>query len=190
VDQGFRNTCLSIAATGGHEALRLSVLLSSEHLHQSASARGGLTSTGATMGSISASIVSGGQCESHIWPYDPISPNPRPSALGTLYHLASALVLPFDLDVLRDEMEANRAVVVGLVRTRSFTSGTHRPIDLGPVQEPLDGRHAVVAVAFDDSRSTVTVKNSWGSAWGTAGYAQVSYPYLARHGLQLMSLVL
>lgn len=142
------------------------------------------------MRSVGVSIVTEGQCESYAWPYDPTTPIARPSDLGTIHHLTGAQVLPFDLDVLRDEMEATRAVVVGLVRTRSFTLGTRRPIDLGPAQEPLDGRHAVLAVAFDDSQSTVTVKNSWGPAWGAGGYAHVSYRYLLKHGQQLMSLVL
>ena len=41
-----------------------------------------------------------------------------------------------------------------------------------------DGRHAVVAVGYDDSRKRIKVLNSWGSGWGDRGYFYMPYDYI------------
>jgi C1A family cysteine protease len=45
-------------------------------------------------------------------------------------------------------------------------------------REQILGGHAVVVVGYDDSQSRFIVRNSWGTAWGLAGYFLMPYAYL------------
>lgn len=40
------------------------------------------------------------------------------------------------------------------------------------------GRHAVVAVGYDDSKKRIKVLNSWGSSWGDNGYFYMPYDFI------------
>ncbi len=40
------------------------------------------------------------------------------------------------------------------------------------------GRHAVVAVGYDDSKRRVKILNSWGSRWGDNGYFYMPYDFI------------
>jgi C1A family cysteine protease len=44
--------------------------------------------------------------------------------------------------------------------------------------QPVGG-HAVLAVGYDDAAQTFTVRNSWGPAWGDAGYFHFPYAYMS-----------
>ncbi len=192
MDQGQRSTCLACAATAGHEVLQQDTRLSIEHLYQGAAARAGVSATGVgvTMDALATAIVAEGQCESSIWPYHPIRPLPRPTDLGKTHHLTAGAVLPFDLSTLRSELATGHQVVVGLHLTRSFFLADPQPICVQYPPEARSGAHAVLAVALDEPATTMTVRNSWGTGWGAGGYADISYEYLARYGLALLSLVL
>ncbi len=41
-------------------------------------------------------------------------------------------------------------------------------------REPV-GRHAVVAVGYDDAKERIIVLNSWGRDWGDKGYFYMPY---------------
>lgn len=58
----------------------------------------------------------------------------------------------------------------------------------GVLQMPLPGEgivggHAVLAVGYDDKSQRFTVRNSWGSAWGTNGYFTMPYAYMTNANL-------
>lgn len=40
------------------------------------------------------------------------------------------------------------------------------------------GGHAIMAVGYDDERKVAIFRNSWGTAWGDAGYGTLPYAYL------------
>ncbi|MDO9540947.1 MAG: C1 family peptidase, partial [Kiritimatiellia bacterium] len=44
--------------------------------------------------------------------------------------------------------------------------------------ERMLGGHAVMAVGYQESTRMVLFRNSWGAAWGQAGYGQMPYAYL------------
>jgi hypothetical protein len=41
--------------------------------------------------------------------------------------------------------------------------------------------HAVLGVAFDESRDAITFRNSWGSAWGDKGYGYATRLFVSQH---------
>ena len=47
----------------------------------------------------------------------------------------------------------------------------------GPDSECIGG-HAVMCVGYDDSKQMFLVRNSWGTAWGLAGYFWMPYAYM------------
>jgi C1A family cysteine protease len=51
-----------------------------------------------------------------------------------------------------------------------------------PTENVLGG-HAVLAVGYDDSKSAVLVRNSWGSGWGLNGYFWLPYDYITNPNL-------
>jgi C1A family cysteine protease len=44
--------------------------------------------------------------------------------------------------------------------------------------EKTVGGHCVVAVGYDNTQRTFTIRNSWGAAWGMKGYCTMPYEYL------------
>jgi C1A family cysteine protease len=42
----------------------------------------------------------------------------------------------------------------------------------------LEGGHAVMAVGYDNSKSALIVRNSWGVNWGLDGYFYLPYDYI------------
>jgi C1A family cysteine protease len=64
-------------------------------------------------------------------------------------------------------------VIAGMIIYGDFLyyrGGQYRPV----TDEAL-GLHAVAVVGYDDAKATWLIKNSWGTAWGEGGYAQVGY---------------
>lgn len=51
-------------------------------------------------------------------------------------------------------------------------------LDLPAAGERVVGGHAVLAVGYDDPSQRFIVRNSWGDAWGQAGYFTMPYAYL------------
>ena len=56
-------------------------------------------------------------------------------------------------------------------------------LDLPKKNEKGVGGHAVLAVGYDDKTNRFTVRNSWGSDWGLAGYFTMPYGYLTEQNL-------
>jgi C1A family cysteine protease len=50
-------------------------------------------------------------------------------------------------------------------------------------KERLLGGHAVIAVGYDASAARFIVRNSWGTAWGLAGYFTMPFAYLLDNDL-------
>jgi len=48
-------------------------------------------------------------------------------------------------------------------------------------RERPTGGHAVTAVGYDDSKQCLIVRNSWGEAWGMAGYFYLPYWFVTTH---------
>lgn len=56
----------------------------------------------------------------------------------------------------------------------------------GEIPEPqgnISGGHAVVFVGYDDQKSLLKFKNSWGSDWGDNGYGYLPYSYVLNRNI-------
>lgn len=54
-------------------------------------------------------------------------------------------------------------------------------VNMPQANESQIGGHAVLAVGYDDSQQRFIIRNSWGPAWGIAGYFTMPYAYLTDH---------
>lgn len=73
-------------------------------------------------------------------------------------------------------------VVFGFSVFASFESRQVAATGIVPMPSPNEqmvGGHAVVAVGYDQNQQMFTVRNSWGAAWGDAGYFRMPFAYLA-----------
>ena len=56
-------------------------------------------------------------------------------------------------------------------------------VPLPAAKEKLLGGHANMLVGYNDATSRFLSKNSWGAAWGMAGYFTIPYDYLTNSKL-------
>jgi C1A family cysteine protease len=71
--------------------------------------------------------------------------------------------------------------VLGFTVYESFESESVAETGIVPMPasgEAVVGGHCVVAVGYDDSQRTFTIRNSWGTQWGIKGYCMMPYEYL------------
>lgn len=161
------------------------------------------TDSGAQIRDGVKSVAKLGVCSEDEWPYDdtpatsdggPFPPGARdgekPSdacykdALNHTVTTYSRVVR--DLDQMRGCLAAGYPFVFGFTVYESFESSEVAKTGVVPMPAPDEqvlGGHAVLAVGYDDSAQTFTVRNSWGSNWGQAGYFTMPYAYLTTRGL-------
>ncbi len=123
--------------------------------------------------------------EGSNWPYDPSQFATTPPAAcysDALYYTAyEYLSVSQDLADMRACLAAGYPFVFGFTVYESFESAQVAQTGVIPMPgmfEQVVGGHAVVAVGYDDPSSTFIVRNSWGAAWGQAGYFTIPYAYL------------
>jgi hypothetical protein len=175
-----------MAATAGHEYLR-GLDLSVEHLCFHVALRAGGVVGGATFTDVAEVLSRDGQCADALWPYDPVAPAPAPNPLPTpVYTAPNSRTQAATLDEIRAALVAGRPIVVGLRLNDEFIIGSS-PIGTSASDNSYHGLHAVLAVGFDDDRTVVTVKNSWGRGWANDGYADLTYEFIARRSTRLLA---
>ena len=189
-DQGRRPTCLVFAASSTHEHARgQTIPLSPEALFRTSKKRDGLSErVGTTVSAVLSAVEADGQCEEAAWPYgDATALDPKAP-----YLCAHADSTRRDdlVAACRLTLGAGRPTLLVLGITDSWfrVAGTGRLPSPGPTDR-LQGRHAVVAVGYDDDEQRLIIRNSWGVGWGDAGYAWLPYDYVDLHGVQAITLV-
>ena len=91
-----------------------------------------------------------------------------------------------NLDQMRGCLAAGDPFIFGFTVYASFETEAVAKSGVAPMPQPGEqvlGGHAVLAVGYDDSAQTFTVRNSWGTGWGQAGYFTLPYAYLTTRGL-------
>jgi len=144
-----------------------------------------------------------GVCPEDEWPYDdtpavsdggPFPPGARDGEKPSAQCYQDALnnrVTTYrrvqrDPDQMRGCLAAGYPFVFGFTVYESFESREVADSGVVPMPQPGEqvlGGHAVLAVGYDDSTQRFTVRNSWGTDWGQAGYCTMPYAYLTTRGM-------
>lgn len=125
-----------------------------------------------------------GVCPETDWPYDPTTFTNAPSNQdvtdATPYKIAEYQRIT-SIDQLKASLAEGLPVVIGINVYDSFESDAVEQTGIVPMPdtatESLIGGHAVLAVGYDDTKSQLIVRNSWGSSWGDNGYFYLPYDY-------------
>ena len=144
-----------------------------------------LEDSGASIRDTIKSLKRDGVCEETFWPYrtDKFAQAPPPNAyLSAKGNVASKYEsLHQDIDQFRACLKENCPFVFGFEVFKSFSCYANCHYGEMPMPTPNDsaeGRHAVMAVGYDDKRKRFIVLNSWGENWGDKGYFYMPYDFI------------
>jgi C1A family cysteine protease len=132
-------------------------------------------------------VVKLGVCPETDWPYSEqlseVTTKPSPTAYtdaapnkASAYHRITQ-----NLNQMKGCLAEGYPFVFGFTVYESFESPQVAKTGIVNMPEPTEsqvGGHAVMAVGYDDSQQRFIVRNSWGPAWGMAGYFTMPYAYL------------
>jgi C1A family cysteine protease len=130
-----------------------------------------------------------GVCSEAKWPYTISKFKVKPTAScykEALTHQITSYQRLQTLDETRACLAEGFPFVFGFTVYESFESQQIARTGVVPMPQPGErvvGGHAVMAVGYDDSKKTFTVRNSWGESWGLKGYFTMPYDYLADRDL-------
>lgn len=132
-----------------------------------------------------------GVCKESTWPYleSKFTLNPPPAAwteAATHKALSYTRLDNTKMVQLKQSLSSGFPFVFGFTVYDSFLSDQVAKTGIVPMPQPdesVQGGHAVLAVGFDDSRSSFIVRNSWGPHWGLAGYFYMPYLYITDENL-------
>lgn len=130
-------------------------------------------------------VAAAGACDETLWPYDIAKFATKPkAACYTAAKKHRAIVysrVGQTLSQMKGCLAAGYPIVFGFTVYDSFESPDVAKTGVVPMPaagEAVLGGHCVVAVGYDDSSQRFTIRNSWGTGWGKAGYATMPYAYL------------
>ena len=143
--------------------------------------------TGASLRNTVKSLKQYGVSKEVFWPYNPAKFAQMPPAYsydsGKGNNLCRYECLTQDIDQFRACLKDNCPFVFGFKVYRSFHSigenGYVMPMPThGELLNQPEGRHAVVAVGYDDRSQCIIGLNSWGAGWGEGGYFYMPYAFV------------
>jgi C1A family cysteine protease len=130
-----------------------------------------------------------GDCPEHLWPYIEKKFATRPpsrcydSALK--YKAVQYYRIHRRLDDFRACLASGYPFVFGFTAHEKFKDVVKRTgrLEMPSKGEKVIGKHAVLAVGYDDAPGRLIVRNSWGSKFGLGGYFTMPYGYLQKEDL-------
>lgn len=127
-----------------------------------------------------------GLCRESLWPYDAKQLYVRPSPAAYIEAAKHREIHSFQLDDIYDMFNclgAGFPFVLGITVFESFMSvGADGTVPMPAASEQCEGGHAVMCVGYDNVRKVLTIKNSWGNAWGDKGYFYLPFSYVENQG--------
>lgn len=180
-DQGDRGTCLCMAVTDGHQAVRGSPpALATDFLHFKATALAGVgVNDGVPEWAAMTALETLGQPAENDCPYSPNirDPNWQPQAPeGPVWRHKTAEGPSDYWSAIAGVIEMGKPIVI----TMDIDDAFYDPVEnsVQAVREPVRAAHAVLGIAIAANPDRVLVRNSWGLDWGDGGYAWLSRAYL------------
>jgi C1A family cysteine protease len=136
------------------------------------------------------SVAKQGAPHETLWPYRIAKFRTKPPATayrdGERHQALLYQRVPRLLDQMKGCLAGGFPFVFGFSVYESFESravAASGDVPMPRPREALLGGHAVVAVGYDDPSQRFVIRNSWGAAWGQAGYCTMPYEYLLDGGL-------
>lgn len=130
-------------------------------------------------------VAKTGACDESLWPYDITKFATKPSAASYKAALNQRAIaysrVAQTLAHMKGCLASGFPIVFGFTVYESFEGSDVANTGVVPVPaaaEAVIGGHCVVAVGYDDASQRFTIRNSWGTGWGMAGYATMPYTYL------------
>jgi C1A family cysteine protease len=125
-----------------------------------------------------------GVCSENLWKYKISRFIQKPSAACYANALKNQvqeyISLPASIPQVKQCLVDGFPVVFGFTVYTSFLSEQVARTGIMPMpqdNDQLEGGHAVMAVGYDNSKSALIVRNSWGKDWGINGYFYMPYDY-------------
>ena len=134
-----------------------------------------------------------GVCNETLWPYDITKFTVQPPAdcytasIGNKATVFKKVANAISPSILKLCLSEGYPFIFGFTVYESFESAEVASTGIVPmpatdsngnITEQVIGGHAVMAVGYDDATERFTVRNSWGTNWGQAGYFEIPYAYL------------
>ena len=130
-----------------------------------------------------------GDCPEHLWPYIEKNFATRPPKRCYESALKYKAVRYYRIHRrLRDMlacMASGYPFVFGFTVHEKFRDAVKRTgrLEMPAPGEGVIGKHAVLAVGYDDPARRLIVRNSWGRKFGLAGYFTMPYGYILKKDL-------
>ena len=128
-----------------------------------------------------------GVCEEEAHPFNPamidVPPSLEAYERAWNYPMVQSLRVPPTIDSIRLMVASGYPVACSIPVYSSFEydSVWHTGYIPTPTERDfLIGGHALVVVGYDDKRSQLVVRNSWGTQWGHSGYGYLPYETVCR----------
>lgn len=190
--QGRPNTCVAHAATSCIEAILGVQDLSRLFVYWNARALANQTGydAGCQPRNAAKGIATFGAPPEFYWPYDTtkilVKPPAEAFAAGIdITKRIKAYQSVTTLSALKSALDQGLPVMFGFMVPDTFVSVTQyngvQP-DRTSTTRWL-GRHAAVAVGYDDATQTVLCRNTYGPNWGNQGYFTMGYSWFASMSL-------
>ncbi|NOU68022.1 cysteine peptidase [Paenibacillus sp. LMG 31461] len=135
-----------------------------------------------------------GVCPEEVWPYQTANfketPNYQAESLARYYRIEGYHRI-HDLAGMKAALADGSPVVFGIWIYASFENKTASKTGKIPYpnrkKESLLGGHALLAVGYKDGKEkgkgVIIARNSWGTAWGDAGYCYIPYSFFRNKSL-------
>lgn len=132
-------------------------------------------------------VAAVGVCEEQYFPYDitkfTVAPTAQavadaPKHKAAAYHAITSLT-----DIKHALAVDNSPVLMGMEVFESFEGQAIASTGVMPMPKAGEqnlGGHAVLIVGYDDKKSCLIVRNSWGADWGDKGYFYMPYQYVTK----------
>jgi len=105
------------------------------------------------------------------------------SRLFNLYDLTERKI-----KLLKLAIASNNPVVIGMSITSSFYNIRKENALWQPDAEPIIGKHAMVAIGYNDRTREIEIMNSFGTNWGDQGFFRIKYEdfgKMVQYGFQI-----
>lgn len=132
-------------------------------------------------------LTSLGTCSERSWPYDLnnlyVRPSWRayqeayPNKIKSYYRIEDATGVEL-VNNVKNALRSQHPVVFGMMVDQEFVDFRGTVVSMPKSGRVLVGGHCMVIVGYDDNVNCWIVRNSWGTRWGSSGYAYIPYEYL------------